>query len=120
LNLFQKAEIRRAWQADNVEASIHALIGEDAQALVQQAGGILYGVISACEDAGIDENDADVCAVHSAAKALVELSAKTEIDEALRAQIVDGLAACERLQPRLNPVSIQRAASEVMKASEGL
>jgi len=87
-NLFQRAEIRRAWQADSVKASIHALIGDDAQALVQQAGGIVYGVISACEDAGIDDDDVDVFAVHSAAKALVELSSKTNVEDALRALIV--------------------------------
>lgn len=65
LNLFQKAEIRKAWQADHVEASIHVLIGDDVQALVQQAGAIIYGMVSACEDARID---VDLCAVHSAAK----------------------------------------------------
>jgi hypothetical protein len=119
LNLFQRAEIRRAWQADSVKASIHALIGDDAQALVQQAGGVVYGVISACEDAGINGEDADVCAVHSAAKALVALSCKSSVDETLRALIVDGLAACERLQPRLSPASIHRAASEFMRASKG-
>lgn len=118
LNLFEKAEIRRMWRADSVKASIHALIGEDAQALVQQAGAILYGVVSACDDAGMDGDDADVCAVHSAAKALVEQSSKTNIDETLRALIVDGLAACERLQPRLDPASIRRAATEIVKAGE--
>lgn len=117
LNLFQKATIRQAWHADSVQASIHAHIGEDARALVRQAGAIIYGVVSACEDAGIDGNDADVCAVHAGAKALVAQSSKADIDEALRALIVEGLAACERLQPKLDPVSIQRAADEVMKAS---
>lgn len=119
LNLIQKAEIRRTWHADNVKASIHALIGEDARVLVQQAGGIIYGVISACKDAGIDGDDADVCAVHAAAKALVEQSSRANVDEALRVLIVDGLAASERLQPRLNPASILRAASEIVKANEG-
>lgn len=119
LNLFQKAEIRRAWQADHVKASIHALIGDDVQALVQQAGAIIYGVVSACEDASIDGDDADLCAVHNAAKALVGLSAEKEIEGAARGLIVDGLAACERLQPRFSPASIQRAAGEVLKTGEG-
>jgi hypothetical protein len=118
LNLFEKAEIRRTWQADNVKASIHALIGEDARALVQQAGGIIYGVISACEDAGIAGDEADECAVHDAAKALVEQSSQASIDETLRVRIVAGLAACERLQPRLNPASLLRPSSEILKASE--
>lgn len=118
LNLFQKAEIRKAWQAAHVKASIHALIGDDAQALVQQAGGIVCGVISACEKAGIDGNDADVCAVHSAAKALVEQSSKDDVDETLRVLIAAGLAACERLQPRLSPASIQRAVSRGTRANE--
>lgn len=118
LNLFEKAEIRRAWQADHVRASIHALIGDDVQALVQQAGAIIYGVVSACEDAAIDGDDADLCAVHYAAKALVGLSAEKEIEGTARELIVDGLAACERLQPRLSPASIQRAAGEVVKVNE--
>ncbi|QFZ83513.1 hypothetical protein GFK26_12455 [Variovorax paradoxus] len=118
MNLFQKAEIRRAWQADHVKASIHALIGDDVQALVQQAGAIIYGVVSACEDAAIDGDDADLCAVHNAAKALVGLSAEKGIERAARELIVDGLAACERLQPRLSPASIQRAAGEVVKVNE--
>lgn len=52
-------------------------------------------------------------------KALVGLSDETEIDEVARGVIVDGLAACERLQSRLDSASIQRAAGEIMKASEG-
>jgi len=119
LNLFQKAEIRRAWQADTVEASIHALIGEDVQALVRLAGAIIYGVVSACEDAGIDGDDADLRLVHSAAETLMALPVKTEIEGTARAVIVDGLAACERLHPRLSPASIQRAAGEVVKTCEG-
>ncbi|MGJ7538546.1 hypothetical protein [Variovorax sp. ZT5P30] len=119
LDPFQKAEIRRAWRADSVKAGIHALIGEDAQELVQQAGGILYGVISACDETGIEGDDADVSIVHTAARALLQQASKDTIDETLRASIVDGLAACERLQPRLDPASIQRAASEVMKAGQG-
>jgi hypothetical protein len=115
LNPFQKAEMRRAWQADNVQASIHVLIGEDARALVQHAEVIIYGVISACEDAGINGGDADVCAVHDAAKALVEQSSKPDIDEMLRPLIVEGLATCERLQSRLSPASLYRSACEVMK-----
>lgn len=118
LNLYEKAEIRRDWQVDSVKASIHALIGNDARALVHQAGAILYGVISACEDAGIDGDDVDVCAVHDVAKALVEQSSKTSIDETSRVLIVEGLAAGERLRPRLNPASIQRAASEIVKLGE--
>ncbi|MNV66109.1 hypothetical protein D3C71_1588470 [compost metagenome] len=103
---------------DTVQASIHALIGDDVQALVRQAGAIIYGVVSACEDAGVDGDDAGLCAVHSAAIALVGLSAETEIDGAARALIADGPAACEHLQPRLNPASIQRAANEILKAHE--
>ncbi|MNL29795.1 hypothetical protein D3C87_1514940 [compost metagenome] len=103
---------------DTVQASIHALIGDDVQALVRQAGAIIYGVVSACEDASIDGDDADLCAVHDAAKALVGLSAETGVDGAARTLIVDGLAACERLQPRLSPASVQRAAAEVVKAYE--
>ena len=118
LNLFQKAEIRRNWQIDNVKASIHALIGEDARALVLRAGAIVYGVISACEELGMKADDPDVCAVQKAAKALVDQSSKASVDEALRILIIDGLAACERLQPRLHPASILRATSEVMKARE--
>ncbi|GER19520.1 hypothetical protein [Variovorax boronicumulans] len=79
---------------------------------------IIYGVVSACEDAGIDGDDADLCAVHNAAKALVGLSIEKEIEGAARRQIVDGLTACERLQPRLSPASIQRAAGEVVKVNE--
>jgi hypothetical protein len=60
-----------------------------------------------------------VCAVHDAAKALVQQSSQNDIDETLRMLIVDGLAACERLQPRLDPASILRATTEFIEASEG-
>lgn len=118
LSLVHKAEIRRAWRADLDRASLHAFIGEDPQALMRQAGGIVYTVLTACEDAGIDGDDPDVCMVHDAAKALVEQSSKTHIEETLRKLIVDGLAACERLQPRLNPASLCRATLNVVQAEE--
>lgn len=114
LSPVHKAEIRRAWQADADRASLHAFIGEDPQALVQQAGGIVYTVLAACEDAGIKDDDPDVCTAHCAAKALVEQASKSQVDEALRKLIVEGLAACERLQPRLNPASLYRATFDVM------
>ncbi|WP_390349088.1 hypothetical protein ACFJIS_15180 [Variovorax boronicumulans] len=114
LSPIQKAGIRRAWRADNDRASLHAFIGEDPQMLVQQAGGIMYTVLAACEDAGIEGDDPDLCIVHNAGKALVELASRIHIDEPLRKSIVDGLAACERLEPRLNAASLYRATFDVM------
>ena len=118
LSPVHKAEIRRTWQAGIDKASLHAFIGEDPRALMRQAGSIVYTVVTACEDAGIDGNDPDVCMVHDAAKALLEQSSKMHIEETLRKLIVDGLAACERLQPRLNPASLYRATLEVMPADD--
>lgn len=88
--------------------------------LVQQAGGILYAVIFACEEARMGDEDADVRSVFVASKALVQLTPETGIDEKLRELIIEGLAACERLQPRLDIVSIHRATQEVLQASAGL
>lgn len=82
--------------------------------LVQQAGGIMYTVLAACEGASIKDDDPDLCMVHNAAKALVELSSRVHIDEFLRKPIVDGLAACERLEPRLTAAALYRATFDVM------
>lgn len=87
--------------------------------LVQQAGGILYVVIFACEEARMGDEDADVRSVFAASKALVQLSPETGIGEELRAVVIDGLAACERLQPRLDIASIHRATQEVLQAGAG-
>lgn len=48
-----------------------------------------------------------------------ELTLETGIDRKLRELIIEGLAACERLQPRLDIASIHRAAQEVLHASKG-
>ncbi|MFZ3121555.1 MAG: hypothetical protein WA159_24925 [Variovorax sp.] len=120
LSPLQKAYVRQAWRADCVNAGIHAFIGEDVPMLVQQAGGILSVVIFACEEARMGDEDADVRSVFVASKALVQLTPETGIDEKLRELIIEGLAACERLQPRLDIVSIHRATQEVLQASAGL
>lgn len=117
LNPYQKAVVRRAWQADNVKASIHALIGQDVKELTRQAGGIIYAVMAACEDAGIEKDDPDVRILYAAGEAILGLAKETEIDAPQRELIAAGLAAGERLQPRLSLASIHRAAHDVEKAS---
>lgn len=87
--------------------------------LVQQAGGILYAVIFACEEASIGDEDTDVRSVFAASKALVQLTPESGIGEELRALIIEGLAACERLQPRLDITSIHRATQEIVLAGKG-
>lgn len=116
LDPYQKALFRRAWEADNVSAGIHAFIGEDAKALTQRAGGVIYAVVAGCEQAGIPDDDPDVLILHDAGRTILELGGQVEIGAQHRARIVSGLAAGERLLPRLDPAALRDAALELAKA----
>lgn len=118
MNPFQKAVARRAWQADSVRAGIHAFIGEDVVALTQLAGGVIYAMVAGCEEAGIGDDDPDVLLLHDAGRAILELAKQSEIGGPHRKRIIAGLAAGERLMPRLNLAALTGAAREVGKASE--
>lgn len=117
LNPYQKAVFRRAWEADNVRAGIHAFIGQDAKALIQHAGGIIYAVVAGCEEAGIQDDDPEVQILHDAGRAILELRGQTEISAQHRQRIVAGLAAGDRLLPRLNPTALHDAALALANAS---
>ncbi|RTQ32820.1 hypothetical protein EJP69_19065 [Variovorax gossypii] len=114
---YQKALFRRAWEADNVRAGIHAFIGEDAKALTQRAGRVIYAVVAGCEQAGIPDDDPDVRILHDAGRAILELRGQAEIGDQHRKRIISGLAAGERLLPRLDPAAVRGAALELAKAS---
>lgn len=117
LDPYQKALFRRAWEADNVSAGIHAFIGEDSKALTQRAGRVIYAIVAGCEQAGISDDDPDVRILHDAGRAILELRGQTEIGDQHRKRIVSGLAAGERLFPRLDPAAVRDAALELAKAS---
>lgn len=119
LSPLQKVFVRQAWRAACVDAGIHAFTGEHVSMLVRQAGGVLYAVIFACEEAGIGDEDAALRSVFEASKALMQLTPEAAIDERLRELIIEGLAASERLQPRLDIASIHRASQEVLQANLG-
>lgn len=120
LTPYEKAVVRRAWEADIVDASIHAFIGLDVRGLMQRAGGIIYAVMSACEEAGIEQSEPDVQLLHEAGAAILEMPGQTAIDRAQRDRVIAGLAASERLQPRLDTLSIRRAALEISKAGKNI
>lgn len=120
LTPYEKAVVRRAWEADIVDASIHAFIGLDVGGLTQRAGGIIYAVMTACEDAGIEQNEPDMQLLHEAGEAILELAGQSRIDTSQRDRVIAGLAASERLQPRLDTLSIRRAAVEVSKAGRNM
>lgn len=116
LNPYQKAIFRRAWETDNVRAGIHAFIGQDAKALIQHAGSVIYAVVAGCEQAGIRDDDPEVRLLHDAGRAILELRGQSEISEQHRERIVAGLAAGDRLQLRLAPAALYDAALELANA----
>lgn len=117
---YEKAVIRRAWEADVVDASIHAFIGQDVWGLTQRAGGIIYAVMTACEDAGIEQDEPDVQLLHEAGKTILGLAGQPGIDTSARNRVIAGLAASERLQPRLDTMSIRRAAMDLSRVGNNV
>jgi len=105
----ERAVIAAQWRSTNTSARIHALIGENSHAMVNQAGRVLFVILGAALAQGMRSDDPDIRIVRGAVNALHDQAGEPEIPESRRAAIVSGLYACDRLRWQLDRKCINDA-----------
>ena len=108
-----KRQIIDSVRSLQVDAQLHALIGESDAHLIDRAGRLAYIAAEASQACGLPDDAPDRRIVEGMARALAEL-ANGEGDRDLhRLAIQSGLAACERLLAQCSPWDIGTAALKV-------
>lgn len=97
LNLVERAVIAQKWTQTAVNAEIHALIGNDSDKLVNEAGRIFYVVLRAAIEAGMSPDEPDVRILRGAVNAIYSQAGEPVIDESQRPAIQSGLQAARRV-----------------------
>lgn len=113
LNMVEKALIAAAWESTAITAEIHALIGDNSHAMVNQAGRVFFVILGASMAQGIDPDDRDMRIVRGAVNAVHDQAGEQDIPESRRASIVSGLLAATRLRRKLSHWHINRAACDL-------
>ena len=107
-----RARIDRQVLELRTRAGLHAYTGGDAGAVVDAAGRLIYVVAHACGLHGLqDEPEARI--LRGCANALGDLAATPQALEQQRQSIISGLAAVERLMPRLHTWALTAGALEL-------
>lgn len=107
-----KRQIMLDLRSLQVDAQIHALIGESDDRLVDRAGRLAYIAADAARACGLPDGP-DQRIVEGMARALAELANGEGNRDLHRLAIQSGLAACERLLDRCSPWAIGTAALKV-------
>ncbi len=113
LSLIERALIAKDWHASAVDAQLHALIGDDSDAMVNAAGRILFVILGAAIAEGMGADLPDLRIVRGAVNAVHDQAGEDAIPAARRRSIVSGLEACERLIPALERRSLINAACDL-------
>lgn len=83
-------------------AELQALFGDAAHRLVHDSGILLFSVAYACSVCRVSDQEPDVRILRGMAQALGDLAERLQDIEQHRPAIQSGLAAIERLLPRLD------------------
>ena len=105
MNLVLRAVIANKWAKTALNAHIHALIGNNSEKLVNEAGRVFFvvlGAIRADKIGVIDPDEPDVRILRGAVNAVYDQAGEPVIDALRRASIVSGLLAAERLAALLD------------------
>jgi hypothetical protein len=113
LNMVERALLAQRWRKESVSAGIHAMIGEDAEKLVNTAGKTAYVILGACAAANLSHDLPDIRILRGAVNAIYDQADQQDIPEHRRASIVSGLEACNRLLPLLTQRQVSDAALDL-------
>jgi hypothetical protein len=97
LHPVERAVIAQKWTQTAVNAEIHALIGNDSDKLVNEAGRIFYVVLGAAIESGMSPDVPDVRILRGAVNAVYDQAGEAEINETRRLSIISGLQAARRI-----------------------
>lgn len=116
MNPVLRAVIAQKWQQTAVDAHIHALMGDNSDKLVNDAGRVFFVVLGAvidCQDAFIDKDSPDVRILRGAVNAVYDQAGEAEISAERRASITSGLLAAQRLSAMLSRKLLVDSACEL-------
>lgn len=119
-SILERALIERSWHERSTQAHIHALIGDDSDEFVNNAGRVMFVVLGACVTEEVDEDLLEVRILRGGCNALIEQKGEPVITPERRASIRSGLEACERLIEALpRPALVASACDLELKLRRG-
>ena len=113
LNPVERAVIAQKWTQTAVNAEIHALIGNDSDKLVNEAGRIFYVVLGAAIESGMAPDVPDVRILRGAVNAVFDQAGEVEISETRRMGIISGLRAARRITESVSYKALVNSACEL-------
>lgn len=113
VNMVERALIAQQWRANVATARIHALMGENPQALVNQAGRVFFVVLGAAMHEQLHEDQREIRIIRGAVNAVHDQAGVEPIDPMRRASILAGLEAAVQLLAALPYPAIVRSACDL-------
>lgn len=113
INMVERALIAQQWRANVATARIHALMGENPQALVNQAGRVFFVVLGAAMQEQLHEDQREIRIIRGAVNAAHDQAGVEPIDPLRRASILAGLEAAARLLAALPYPAVVRSACDL-------
>lgn len=118
LNPVLRAVIAARWQSTALNAHIHALIGNNAEKMVNEAGSVFFVLLHAAQACGVDADEVDMRIIRGAVNAVYDQVDQATVPTLRRASIVSGLQAAQRLHATLPRKAITTAACTLAIALE--
>lgn len=113
LSPVERAFVAQRWEKGALDAQLHALIGEDSDAMVNAAGRVFFVVLTAAAAAGLHSDDGRVVTLLDAIDGVHDQAGEGEIPQERRERVIAGLHACGEICPELTQRQISDAALEM-------
>lgn len=101
--------LRQKWSAQGIEAQLHALMGENVEAIADRAGALFFVALWATSTDGVSADDVDRRVIRGAVMQLADLDGASTITDLQRNAVRAGLEAVGRMTKRLSPEAIALA-----------
>lgn len=111
LHPFERQNLRRAWSEQAINASIHALTGEDVTKVVAKVGTLFYVVLGAALIEKADAETPDMRILRATVNTLGECADAPDLTHTQRGSLASGLEAVKRLIAGMQEESLFHAAT---------
>lgn len=115
LHPFERQRMRQIWSERTLNASIHALNGEDLAAVLDKTGSLFYVVLGAAMIEQISPDTPDMRILRATANTLGDLTGADQITHQQRGSLSSGLEALRRLVAGMNEESLFVAATHAQQ-----
>ncbi len=115
LHPFERQRLRLIWSQKTVDAGIHALMNDDAQAVMAKVGTLLYVVLGAALLQNLPADTPDMRILRAAANILGDLVGADTMTHQQRAGLSSALEALKRMVAELPEESLFIAATHAQQ-----